>query len=545
LLVAYLNPATNHGQRTTDKNKMDFITENLLTILILLPTLGALLALLHNMFWKQESHLKWLTLGLTLVNFLVSLFLLADKGAVSASGFFFEKNVPWIRAINTNYHVGVDGLSLWLVILTTFIMPIAILSTWRAVEKRAAAFYIFLLLLESAMIGVFVSLDLLVFYLFFEASLIPMFFLIGIWGGENRIYSAIKFFVYTMLGSLLMLVAIIGLYYIHAAQVGTGTFDFVTLVNSLRSGNLALAGTTGAILFWAFAIAFAIKVPLFPLHTWLPDAHTDAPTAGSVILAAVLLKMGTYGLMRFNFVLFPEASREFAAIFIVLAVIGIIYGALVAMVQPDVKRLVAYSSVSHMGFVILGMFSFTEIGMQGALYQMLNHGVSTGALFLLVGFIYERRHTRQISEFGGLANVMPLYATIFVITTMSSIGLPFLNGFVGEFLIMLGMWNSHAVEYSRVVTMLAGTGVIFAAVYLLWMVQRVFFGKVTNAKNRGLQDLSAREIGLIAPLVLLMVFMGVYPAPFLNRSKETVAAIQQRVSGEEKGGTITEVTEHK
>jgi NADH-quinone oxidoreductase subunit M len=531
---------------------MNFITENLLTVLILLPTLGALLTLAHNVFWKQESHLKWLTLGFTLINFLVSLFLLADRGAVSASGFFFEKNVPWIRAINTNYHVGVDGLSLWLVILTTFIMPIAVISTWRAVEKRQAAFYIFLLLLESAMIGVFVSLDLLVFYLFFEASLIPMFFLIGVWGGENRIYSAIKFFVYTMLGSLLMLVAIIGLYYIHAEQTGVGTFDFVTLVNSLRTGNLAIAGTTGAILFWAFALAFSIKVPLFPLHTWLPDAHTDAPTAGSVILAAVLLKMGTYGLMRFNFVLFPEASREFAWIFIVLAVIGIIYGALVAMVQPDVKRLVAYSSVSHMGFVILGMFSFTEIGMQGALYQMLNHGVSTGALFLLVGFIYERRHTRQISDFGGLANVMPLYATIFVITTMSSIGLPFLNGFVGEFLIMIGMWNSHALgitsgaNWNHIATMLAGTGVIFAAVYLLWMVQRVFFGKVTNAQNRGLRDLSAREIGLIAPLVLLMVFMGVYPAPFLNRSQESVAAIQKRVSGQEKGGTITEVTEqHK
>ena len=529
---------------------MDFIAENLLTILILLPTVGAALALAHNMFWKQESHLKWLALGFTLVNFLVSLVLLADRGAAQASGFFFEKNVPWIRAINTNYHVGVDGLSIWLVILTTFIMPIAVISTWRAVEKRQAAFYIFLLLLESAMIGVFVSLDLLVFYLFFEASLIPMFFLIGIWGGENRIYSAVKFFVYTMLGSLLMLVAIIGLYYIHAEQTGTGTFDFVTLVNSLKTGNLAIAGTTGAILFWAFALAFSIKVPLFPLHTWLPDAHTDAPTAGSVILAAVLLKMGTYGLMRFNFVLFPEASREFAWIFIVLAVIGIIYGALVAMVQPDVKRLVAYSSVSHMGFVILGMFSFTEIGMQGALYQMLNHGVSTGALFLLVGFIYERRHTRQISDFGGLANVMPLYATIFVITTMSSIGLPFLNGFVGEFLIMIGMWDSHALSigawnWNHIATMLAGTGVIFAAVYLLWMVQRVFFGKVTNAKNRGLTDLSAREIGLIAPLVLLMVFMGVYPAPFLNRSQESVAAIQKRVSGQEKGGTITEVTEHK
>src|SRR5215213_5270745 len=367
---------------------MDFIAENLLTILILLPTLGAVLALAHNMFWKQESHLKWLALGFTLVNFIISLVLLVDRGT-SAEGFLFEQNFPWISAINTNFHLGVDGLSLWLVILTTFIMPISVISTWHAVEKRQTAFYVFLLLLESAMIGVFVSLDLLVFYLFFEASLIPMFFLIGIWGGENRIYSAVKFFVYTMLGSLLMLVAIIGLYYIHAEQTGVGTFDFVTLVNSLRTGNLALAGLTGKILFGAFAIAFAIKVPLFPLHTWLPDAHTDAPTAGSVILAAVLLKMGTYGLMRFNFVLFPEASREFAWIFIVLAVIGIIYGALVAMVQPDIKRLVAYSSVAHMGFVILGMFSFTEIGMQGALYQMLNHGVSTGALFLMVGMIYE------------------------------------------------------------------------------------------------------------------------------------------------------------
>ena len=517
---------------------MDFITENLLTILILLPVVGAVLTVGHNMFWKQESHLKWLTLGFTTVVFLVSLVLLLNPGAASASGFYFEQNVPWIRAINTNYHIGVDGLSLWLVLLTTFIMPIAVLSTWHAVEKRPAAFYVFLLLLESAMIGVFVSLDLLLFYLFFEASLVPMFFLIGIWGGENRIYSAVKFFIYTALGSLLMLVAIIALYFIHAQQTGVGTFDYVTLVNSMKAGNLAFVGTTGALLFWAFAIAFSIKVPLFPVHTWLPDAHTDAPTAGSVILAAVLLKMGTYGLMRFNFVLFPEASREFASIFIVLAVIGIIYGALVAMVQPDIKRLVAYSSVSHMGFVILGMFSFTELGMQGALYQMLNHGVSTGALFLLVGYIYERRHTRQITDFGGLANVMPLYATIFVITTMSSIGLPFLNGFVGEFLIMLGMWNSHAVANPWIVTMLAGTGVIFAAVYLLWMVQRVFFGKVTNPANKRLTDLTAREIGLIAPLVFLMVFMGVYPTPFLNRSREAVVAIQQTVSGEQKGGTI-------
>ena len=524
---------------------MDFLTENLLTILILLPVFGALATLGHALFWKRENSLKWITLGFTLINFLISLLLLGSK-TLSASGFYFEKNIPWIKAINTNYHIGVDGLSIWLVILTTFIMPISVLSTWHAVEKNKTAFYVFLLLLESAMLGVFMSLDLLVFYLFFEASLVPMFFLIGIWGGENRIYAAVKFFVYTALGSLLMLVAIIALYYLQFEAAGVGTFDYVTLANSLKVGTLVFSKETGLLLFGAFALAFSIKVPLFPFHTWLPDAHTEAPTAGSVILAAVLLKMGTYGLMRFNLVLFPEASRELAWLFIILAIIGIIYGALVAMVQPDVKRLVAYSSVAHMGFVILGIFSFTEMGMQGALYQMLNHGIATGALFLLVGFIYERRHTRAITEFGGIANVMPIYATLFVITTMASIGLPFLNGFVGEFLIMIGMWTSHALDsitllnwnWNYVATMFAGTGVIFAAVYLLWMVQRVFFGKITNPKNKTLKDLNWRELGLIAPLIFLMVFMGVYPKPFLDTSKDSVLAVRDRIIGKQKGGSF-------
>lgn len=527
-----------------------FIAENLLTILILLPVIGAVLTLAHQMFWKRESHLKWLTLGFTVLNFVVSLVLLVDKSAPSANGFYFETSTPWIRAINTNFHFGVDGLSVWLVVLTTFIMPIAIISTWQAVEKRHAAFYVFLLLLESAMLGVFVSLDLLVFYLFFEASLVPMFFLIGIWGGQNRVYAAVKFFVYTALGSLLMLVAIIGLYYLQAnASGGAGSFDYVVLLNSMRAGTLLIPAETGAVLFWAFALAFMIKVPVFPLHTWLPDAHTEAPTAGSVILAAVMLKMGTYGLMRFNFGLFPEQSHQFAGIFIALAIIGIIYGALVAMVQPDIKRLVAYSSVAHMGFVILGMFSFTEMGMQGAVYQMLNHGISTGALFLLVGFIYERRHTRAISDFGGIANVMPLYTTIFVITAMSSIGLPFLNGFVGEFLTMIGMWTSTTLataggfNLNHIATMFAGTGVIFAAVYLLWMMQRVLFGKVTNPNNKRLTDLSWREIGLIAPLVILMVFMGVYPAPFLNRSRESVVVIEERLTNRTNGGAAVEHAE--
>ncbi len=525
---------------------MDFLNENLLTILILLPLVGAVLTLAHQMFWKQEGQIKWVTLGFTLLNFVVSLALFSKSAVAGPSGFFFEKNVPWIKAINTNFHVGVDGLSFWLVILTTFIMPIAVLSTWNAVEKRVTAFYVFLLLLESAMIGVFVSLDLLVFYLFFEASLIPMFFLIGIWGGDNRIYAAVKFFIFTAFGSLLMLVAIIALYFIYADQTGfAGSFDFVSILNVMKNGTLVLPPNTGMLLFLAFALAFSIKVPLFPFHTWLPDAHTEAPTAGSVILAAVLLKMGTYGLMRFNFALFPDQSRETAWIFITLAIIGIIYGALVAMVQPDVKRLVAYSSVAHMGFVILGMFSFTETGMQGALYTMLAHGVTTGALFLLVGFIYERRHTREIKQFGGLANVMPIYATVFVITTMASVGLPFLNGFVGEFLIMVGMFQSKilgitaSVNWNYIAAMAAGTGVIFAAVYLLWMVQRVFFGKVTNQKNKTLADLSWREIGLMVPLLILMVFMGVFPKPILDRSERVIKALQERVM-HQAGGTIAE-----
>lgn len=523
---------------------MDFINSNLLTILILIPLVGAVLTLGHQMFWKQESQLKWLTLGFTLLNFVVSLLLFSSSATAGPSGFFFEQNVPWIKAINTNYHVGVDGLSFWLLILTTFIMPIAVISTWHAVEKRATAFYVFLLLLESAMIGVFVSLDLLVFYLFFEASLIPMFFLIGVWGGENRIYAAVKFFIFTALGSLLMLVAIIGLYFIYADQTGLGgSFDLVSILAAMKAGNMIITPQAGMLLFLAFALAFSIKVPLFPFHTWLPDAHTEAPTAGSVILAAVLLKMGTYGLMRFNFALFPEQAKETAPIFITLAIIGIIYGALVAMVQPDVKRLVAYSSVAHMGFVMLGMFSFTEAGMQGALFTMLAHGVTTGALFLLVGFIYERRHTRKIADFGGLANVMPVYTTIFVITTMASVGLPFLNGFVGEFLIMVGMFQSQvltitsSVNWNYIAAMFAGTGVIFAAVYLLWMVQRVFFGKVTSEKNRGLVDLSWREIGLMVPLLVLMVYMGVFPKPFLARSEEAVKAIKERVM-HQAGGTI-------
>ena len=496
--------------------------QHLLTILILLPVFGALLAVAYSFLpSRQEANYKWIALAVTTLTFALSLTLVSGVGAAE---FRFEENVNWIGAIGARYHLGVDGISLWLVLLTTLLMPIAILSSWTAIAKRQASYYIFLLLLEGALIGVFVSLDLLLFYLFFEASLIPMFFLIGIWGGERRIYAAVKFFIYTAVGSLLMLVGVIALYFFY------GTFDYTAILTAMSARPELLSPNAEFWLFLAFAFAFCIKIPLFPFHTWLPDAHTEAPTAGSVILAGVLLKMGTYGLLRFNIGMFPNMSRKFAPVMITLAVIGIIYGALVAMVQPDVKRLVAYSSVSHMGFVVLGLFSFTEFGMQGALYQMLNHGVSTGALFLFVGFIYERRHTRLISDFGGLATPMPWFSTLFVFASLSSIGLPFLNGFVGEFLIMLGTWMSK-IQHSWIATMLAATGVIWAAVYMLWMLQRVVFGKVTNPANAKLPDLNAREIGLMLPLLILMLVMGVFPRLFLDRSKASVEAVGKQAGG--------------
>jgi NADH-quinone oxidoreductase subunit M len=508
--------------------------QHLLTTLILFPVVGALLTVGYSLLPnRKESNYKWIALVFTVITFALSLLLIGGVGA-GTSDFLFVEDRLWIGSIGARYHLGVDGISLWLVLLTTLLMPIAVLSSWTAITKRQLSYYVFLLLLAGAMIGVFVSLDLLLFYLFFEASLVPMFFLIGIWGGERRIYAAVKFFIYTAVGSLLMLVAIIALYFLYQ------TFDYPTILAAMNAGKVPV-DRAAFWLFLAFAFAFCIKVPLFPLHTWLPDAHTEAPTAGSVILAGVLLKMGTYGLLRFNLALFPEMSRKFAPVMITLAIIGIIYGALVAMVQPDVKRLVAYSSVSHMGFVVLGLFSFTEFGMQGALYQMLNHGVSTGALFLFVGFIYERRHTRMISDFGGLAHSMPWFSTLFVIASLSSIGLPFLNGFVGEFLILLGSWTSNSINHAWIATMLAGTGVIWAAVYMLWMLQRVVFGKLDNPDNAGLRDLNAREIGLLVPLLLLMLFMGVAPRPFLDRSQGAVEVVRERLTTAPTGGTFASI----
>src|SRR5262252_11036236 len=486
---------------------------HLLTILILLPVIGAATTVVYSLTpGAKESHHRWIALAFTTLGFVLSLLLIKASGGDSTA-FRFEENYSWIGSIGARYHVGVDGISLWLVLLTTLLMPISVLSSWTAIKKRTLPYYVLMLILEAAMIGVFVSLDLLLFYLFFEASLVPMFFLIGIWGGERRVYASIKFFIYTAVGSLLMLVAIISLFFVYSAKFGQGSFDYTVIFDALRTGALQIpARPTQALLFAAFAIAFCIKVPLWPVHTWLPDAHTEAPTAGSVILAGVMLKAGAYGFIRFAIPLFPQVAIEAIPVFMALAVVGIIYGALVAMVQPDLKRLVAYSSVSHLGFVMLGIFAFDAQGVQGAVYQMLNHGLSTGALFLLVGMLYLRRHTREIAEFGGLWGSVPIYAGIFMLVMLSSIGLPGLNGFVGEFLILVGAYLSL-----KIAVYFAVTGLILGALYMMWAYERVMWGPLNKAVNAALADLSRREIAVMIPLVALMFFMGLYPRPLLNR----------------------------
>lgn len=492
---------------------------NVLSLTTFLPILGVLLLL----FIPKDSKgvLRNVTLAVTVVTFLVSLLILT--GFQTNAEFQFTENLPWIAAgpFVMRYNIGIDGISLWLVILTTFIMPIAVLSTFTAVEEKVKEYMICLLLLETGMLGAFISLDLFLFYIFWEVMLIPMYFMIGIWGGKNKIYAAVKFFIYTMVGSLLMLVALIFLYF---KGMEAGITDF----GLLQFFSLKLDLATQIWLFLAFAFAFAIKVPMFPLHTWLPDAHTEAPTAGSVILAAVLLKMGTYGYVRFAIPLFPEAAHKFAPLIATLAVIGIIYAALVAMVQEDVKKLVAYSSVAHLGFVMLGVFAFNVEGISGGMLQMINHGISTGALFLIVGFIYERRHTRLITDFGGLSKQMPVFATIFMIVTFSSVGLPGTNGFVGEFLILLGAFESQL----RWWTIVATSGVILSAVYMLWVFQRVMFGELDNPKNQKLLDLNVREIVIMVPLLVMIFFMGLYPKPFIDKMDPAIKKLvaQVRVS---------------
>ncbi len=502
----------------------------LLTILILLPLVGAvMIGMIGRGEHPNEKPLKWTALIFALLTFALSL--LIPLRFDSAGGLQFETNVAWINAfdLGVGYHVGVDGLSLWLVVLTTFLVPVALISSWNSIHHRLREYLICMLALETGMIGVFAAMDMFLFYLFWEVMLVPMYFLIGVWGGERRIYAAVKFVLYTVVGSLLMLAAIIAVYYLHGKTTGVFTFDMVTITNHLRSGEFVLSLREQIWLFWGFALAFLIKVPLFPFHTWLPDAHVEAPTAGSVILAGVLLKMGTYGLMRFNLPMFPDASLQYARLISILAVIGIIYGALVAMVQPDLKKLVAYSSVSHLGFVVLGIFSFTDQGLQGALYQMLNHGVSTGALFMIVGMIYDRRHTRLIAEFGGLANVMPVFAALFLVVTLSSIALPLLNGFVGEFLILIGTYTSSLLPHARWFGALAALGMILSAVYMLWMYQRVVMGEVKNSQNETLTDLDGRERLALAPMILLIFVMGIYPSLFLSRSDKAISAIRARV----------------
>jgi NADH-quinone oxidoreductase subunit M len=483
---------------------------HVLSLLLALPLVGALaIALMRR---DAERAIKLVAMGTSALAFAASL--LVVRGFQPVAAMQFVEELPWIPAYGISWKLGVDGLSLWLVVLTTLLMPLCLLGSWSSIEERVKEFNVFMLLLETGMLGVFLALDLFLFYVFWEAMLIPMYFLIGIWGHERRIYAAIKFFLYTMAGGVLMLVAFLVLY----VQTGARSFDIARLLESPLPVPLQMW------LFAAFAVAFAIKVPMWPFHTWLPDAHVEAPTAGSVILAGVLLKMGTYGFLRLALPLFPDAAVAFAPWIAGLSVVGILYGALVSLVQPDLKKLVAYSSVSHLGFCMLGIAALTTTAVTGSVYQMLNHGVSTGALFFMVGMLYDRRHTRAISEFGGLKNVMPWFSALFLTVCLSSMAVPGFNGFVGEFLILVGSWASQ-----RTATILAAVGVILAAAYLLWMVQRVLYGEVTHPKNQALADLTPREFAVIVPLVFLAVYMGVASPYFTRKIEPSVAALVQQV----------------
>jgi NADH-quinone oxidoreductase subunit M len=498
-----------HGLDGSGTMNLANVNGIVLSLVTFLPMVGAILLIF---FPRRERDIKWFALGISILTFLVSLHL-PWRFVNNAAGFQFEQNVQWITTPNIHYHLGIDGISMWLVVLTTFLVPFSVLISWKSIHERVKEFFILMLLLETAMIGVFVSLDLFLFYFFWEATLIPMALLIGMYGHERRIYAAVKFFLFTMVASVFMLAAIIWLY----AQ--TGSFDFTTIRAAIAGGQVAGFATAAKWLFLGFFVAFAVKVPLFPLHTWLPDAHVEAPTAGSVLLAGVLLKMGTYGLLRFCLGLFPEQSRANQSWIMALAIIGIIYGALVAMVQPNMKKLIAYSSVSHLGFVVLGIFSFTQAGVNGAVYQMLNHGISTGALFMLAGIIYERRHTYEIKEYGGLATPMPVYATFFLIITLSSVGLPLMNGFVGEFLILSGSFQAKAIY-----GILAASGVIWSAVYMLWLYQRVFYGTVKVEVNNTLPDMDGRERLCLWPMAVMALVMGVAPIVWLNAIDPASAA---------------------
>ena len=515
---------------------------HLLSVILLVPLAGAILLLFVP--GRLENAHRWIANLFGFAGFLVSLFLIGRFGA-GTSGFQLVENLDWIPSIGAQYSLGIDGLSFVLILLTTGLGAIAILSSWTAIQTRVKEYYILLLLLQTGMLGVFMSLDFFLFYVFWEVMLVPMYFLIGVWGSERRLYSAIKFFLYTLVGSVLMLLAILSMYFHHAAIMEQGgafareltarwgphasaTFNIPILIDTMKY----LSPSVQQWLFWGLFFAFAIKVPMFPFHTWLPDAHTDAPTAGSVILAGVLLKMGTYGFLRFSVPMLPEATKHYAWLMMVVSVIAIIYGALVCMMQKDMKRLIAYSSVSHLGFCTLGIFALTPMGIQGSILQQLNHGISTGALFLIVGVLYERRHTRMISDFGGLSTPMPNYATIYLIITLSSLGMPLLNGFIGEFLILRGTFEVTGFANGKIFAAWAVAGIVLGAAYLLWLYQRVMFGKVTNPANEKLPDLNVREFACLVPLVLAALWIGIYPAPVLKYLEEPANAIVQRVNPE-------------
>jgi len=481
----------------------------ILTFVTFAPLLGALLLVIVP---RRDRDIRIFALAFSLLTFLLSLHLPVHFHR-SLAGFQYEIDRVWISTPNIHYHMGMDGISLWLVVLTTFLTPLCVLISWKSVHDRVKEFFILLLIMETALIGVFTSLDLFLFYFFWEATLIPMTLLIGVFGHERKVYAAVKFFMYTMIASVFMLAAILWLY------AHTGTFDFVVIRDQIVRGALPSFPAAAQWLFLGFFLAFAVKVPLFPFHTWLPDAHVEAPTAGSVLLAGVLLKMGTYGMLRFNLGLFPDQARHNAPWIMTLALIGIIYGALVAMVQPNMKKLIAYSSVSHLGFVVLGIFSFTQAGLNGAMFVMLAHGVSTGGLFMLAGILHERRHTYEIAEFGGLAAPMPVYAASYLFIVLASVGLPLLNGFIGEFLVLSGAFQARAIY-----GILAATGVIWSACYLLWMYQRVFYGKVTNPKNNVLHDLFAFEKAAVWPCAVAALVMGVAPILWLGAIDPAVQA---------------------
>src|SRR5438874_2322335 len=487
-----------------------------LSLVLFLPLAGAFVVLLIPK--QNEDAIRWIANVVAFAGFVVSVPLWFWYNAQNPE-FQFVERLPWIPSVGAEYFLGVDGFSVLLILLTTLMGFIAILSSWTAITERVKEYYIFLLVLQTGMLGAFMSLDFLLFFLFWEVMLVPMYFLIGIWGSANRLYSAIKFFLYTLVGSVVMFLGILALYFYSHSVTGVYTFDVTQFHRLTLPYNLQWW------IFLAFFFGFAVKVPMFPFHTWLPDAHTDAPTAGSVILAAVMLKIGTYGFIRFSLPILPDATRTFTPFVAFLCIVGIVYGALVALAQKDWKRLVAYSSVSHMALVMLGMFALNPVGITGSIVQQLNHGISTGALFLIVGIVYERRHTREISEYGGLSKVMPVYAAIFLVMTISSIGLPTLNGFIGELLILQGIFDEHKVWAA-----FAASGVALGAAYMLSLYQRTMFGKIENPKNERLLDMGQREFATFAPLLILAVWMGIYPAPFLHRLEKSVQHIVERVS---------------